>query len=84
MVMTAPEQGGSAREEDVMHPLITQTIAAERARELQAAAIAAGHARQLRRSRQARRPWLLMGIPGAGRVPVSLSAPERLRGPRAA
>ena len=64
-----------------MHPLITQTIAAERARELQAAAIAAGRARQLRRSR---RPWLLMGIRGAGHVPVPLSATGRLRGPRAA
>jgi hypothetical protein len=67
-----------------MYPVITQTIAAERARELQAAAIAVGRARRLRRSRQARRRWLLMGIPGAGRVSALLSAPGTLRGPRAA
>jgi hypothetical protein len=67
-----------------MHPVITQAIAADRARELQAAAIAAERAHRLRRSRQARRSWLLMGIPGARRVPVLLSAPGPLRGPRAA
>ena len=67
-----------------MHPVITQVIAAERVRELRAAAIAAGRAHRLGRSRQSRRPWLLMGIPGAGRVPVVLSAPEQLHGPRAA
>jgi hypothetical protein len=61
-----------------MHPVISQAIAAERARELQAAAIAVGRADRQRRSRQARRPWLFMGIPVGRRVPASL------RGPRAA
>jgi hypothetical protein len=65
-----------------MHPVITQAIAAERARELQAAALAAERAHRLRRSRHFRRPWLLMGIPSAGRVAAFLSAPGSLRGPR--
>jgi hypothetical protein len=77
MAMTAP--GRTVRtEEDVMHPVIAEAIAAERARELQAAATAAGRARRLR---QSRRPWLLMGILDAGRVPV-LSVTGPLRGPR--
>jgi hypothetical protein len=63
-----------------MHPVITQAIAAERTRELQATGIAVGRAHRLRRSRQAQRPRLLTGIPGAGRVPL----PRPLRGPRAA
>ena len=67
-----------------MHPVITQAVAAERARELQATAMAVGRARRLRRSRQARRRWLLMGISGAGRASVLRSAPGTLRGPRAA
>jgi hypothetical protein len=61
-----------------MHPVITQAIAAERTRELQATGIAVGRAHRLRRSRQAQRPRLLTGI--AGRVPL----PRPLRGPRAA
>jgi hypothetical protein len=67
-----------------MHPVITQAIATERAGELQAAAIAAGRAHRLGRSRRARRPWPLIGLPGARRVPASPSAPGPLRGPRAA
>ena len=67
-----------------MHPVITQAIATERAGELQAAAIAAGRAHRLGRSRQARRLRLLMGLPGARRAAASLSAPGPLRGPRAA
>jgi len=78
MAMTAP--GRTVRtEEDVMHPIIADAIAAERARELQAAATAARRARRLRRSRRA---WLLMGIPDAGHIPVLLSAAGPLRGPR--
>src|SRR5262249_57362288 len=78
MALTAP--GGTVRtEEDVMHPIIAEAIAAERARELQAAAPAARRARRLRRSRRA---WLLMGIPDAGHIPVLLSATGPLRGPR--
>lgn len=64
-----------------MHPLITQAIAAERRRDDQARAAAAGRARQLRRSR---RMWLLSGISRAGRVRAMRPAPGRLRGPRAA
>ncbi len=67
-----------------MHPVITQAIAAERTREFQAQAAAAGRARQLSRSRQTRRTWLLPGIPRAGRGPASLPARRPLRGPRAA
>jgi hypothetical protein len=64
-----------------MHPLITQAIAAERRREDQARAAAAGRARPLRRSR---RVWLLSRLPRAGRVPAMRPAPGQLRGPRAA
>ncbi len=67
-----------------MHPVITQAIAAGRAREFQAAAAAAGHARQLRRFQQARRSWLFMAIPRAVRGLASLPAPRPLRDPRAA
>jgi hypothetical protein len=64
-----------------MDPVSARAIAAERARELQAAAIVAKRAHPLRRSRQARRPRLLTGI---ARVQVLRSAPGPLRGPRAA
>jgi hypothetical protein len=60
-----------------MHPVMTQAIAAERAREFHAHAAAAGRARQLRRAARARR--LRRGVPG----PVLLAA-AWLRGPRAA
>ena len=57
-----------------MHPVITQAIAAERAREFRAAAAAAGRARQLRRPAGVR---LLRGSRAAG--------PARpLPGPRSA
>lgn len=67
-----------------MHPVITQAIAAERTREMQAQAAAAGLARQLRRFQQPRRPWLPMRIGRAGRGPASLPAARPLRDPRAA
>ncbi len=47
-VNAAPEQGGPARKEDVMHPVITEAIAAQRARELHAHAAATRRAHQLR------------------------------------
>ena len=64
-----------------MHPVITQTIAAERARDFQAYAATAGHARRLRRSAHARR---LLRFPRAGPGPRLLAALRPLRGPRAA
>jgi len=67
-----------------MHPVIAQAIVAERARDIQAQAAAAGRARQLRRTRQARRTWLFLGTPRAGRGPASPPAQRSLRGPRAA
>jgi len=63
-----------------MHPVITQAIAAERAREHRACAAAAGRTRQLRRSR---RGWAFM-IRRAGRGLVSRLAGRPLRGPRPA
>jgi hypothetical protein len=64
-----------------MHPVITQAIAAERAREFRAYADAAGRARQFRRSARAR---LLMrftrGVPG----PALPAAARPLRSPRSA
>jgi len=63
-----------------MHPVITQSIAAERAREFRAYAAAAGQARQLRRSR---RGQAFMAIRRAGRL-VSPLAGRPLRGPRPA
>lgn len=79
-----PEQGGPARKEDVIHPVITEAIAAERARELHADAAAARRAHQLRRSRQVSRTWRFTGFPRGGRVAAVLPAARRLRGPRAA
>ena len=67
-----------------MHPVITQAIAAERTRELQAHADAAGLTRQLRRSRQSLRRWLPMRIARAGRGPAWLPAARPRRDPRAA
>jgi hypothetical protein len=64
-----------------MHPLISQAIAAERRRDDQARAAAAGRARQIRRARRMR---LLAAVPRAGRVPAVQPATGRLRGPRPA
>ena len=67
-----------------MHPVITQAIAAELAGELRAAALAAGRARRLGRSRSPRRWWPVLGTPGAGCVRAVPAARGSLRGPRAA
>jgi hypothetical protein len=48
----SPPGPGQRDEEDVMHPVIIEAIAAERARESQAHAEAAGRARQFRRARR--------------------------------
>jgi hypothetical protein len=64
-----------------MHPVITQAIAAERAREFRAYAAAAGRARRLRRSAHARP---LMRFPRGGPGPALLAAARPLRGPRSA
>ncbi|HYB89327.1 MAG TPA: hypothetical protein VEC76_20940 [Streptosporangiaceae bacterium] len=60
-----------------MHPVITQTIAAERIRELHTDAAAVVRARRVRRSR---RTGVVTRIARAIRGPVSLP----LHGPRAA
>jgi len=67
-----------------MHPVIAQAIATERSSELRANAAAAAHARQLRRSRHAGRPWLFLGISGGRRGPASVPVRRPLRSPRAA
>jgi hypothetical protein len=67
-----------------MHPVITQAIAAERARELQAHAVAVGRARHLRRSRHGSRTWRFTRLPHDRGTPASLPAARPLRGPRAA
>jgi hypothetical protein len=67
-----------------MHPVITQAIAAERARELHARAAAAGRARHLRRSRHGGRTWRFTHLPDGGRMPALPSAARPLRGPRSA
>lgn len=64
-----------------MHPVITQSIAAERAREFRAYAAAAGQTRQLRRSR---RGQAFMAVRRAGRGLVSPLADRPLRGTRPA
>ena len=64
-----------------MHPVLTQAIAAERAREFQAYAAAAGQTRQLRRSRRGR---VFMAIGRVGRSLASTLASQPLRGPRPA
>jgi hypothetical protein len=67
-----------------MYPVITQAIAAERTREMQAHAAAAGRGRQLRRSRRARRTSPVPGTAGAGHDQAFRPAPRPLRDPRAA
>jgi len=82
--MQRPNRGGSVRKEDVMHPVITEAVAAQRARELHADAAAARRAHQFRRSGQVSRTRRFIGFPRGGRVPAVLPAVRRLRGPRAA
>ena len=67
-----------------MHPVITQAIAADRAREIRADGQAAGRARQLRRSRRAGHTRLFIAVAGSGHGEASRPAPQPLRGPRAA
>jgi hypothetical protein len=67
-----------------MYPVITQAIAADRTREIQAYAAAAGRARQLRRARRAGHTRLLASIAGFGPGRASRPASQPLRGPRAA
>lgn len=67
-----------------MHPVITQAIAAERAREFRAHAVAAGQSRRLRRGRQVRRGRAFMGIRHVSRGLVAPLAGRPLRGPRPA
>jgi hypothetical protein len=64
-----------------MHPVITQAIAAERAREFRAYAAAPGQTRQLRRSRHG---WGFMAVGRAARSLASTLASWPLRGPRPA
>ena len=64
-----------------MHPVIAQAIAADQSRKLQAHAVAAGRARQLRRSRHALR---YPRVPDAGRGPALRSAARPLRRPKEA
>jgi hypothetical protein len=67
-----------------MYPVITQAIAADRTREIQAYAAAEGRARQLRRSRRAGRARLLVSVAGFGHGQASRPAARPLRDPRAA
>jgi hypothetical protein len=67
-----------------MHPVITEAIAAQRARELHAHAMAVGRVHQLRRSAQASRTRRFLGFPRLGRAPALPPAAQPLRGPRAA
>jgi hypothetical protein len=67
-----------------MHPVITEAIAAQRARELHAHAIAARRVHQLRHSGQASRTRRFLGFPRGGQVPAVRPAAQPLRGPRAA
>jgi hypothetical protein len=67
-----------------MHPVITQAIAAERAREFQAYAAAAERTRHLRRSRLGGRTWRFTRRPHGARTPALRPAARSLRGPRAA
>jgi hypothetical protein len=66
-----------------MHPVITQAIAADRARELHAHAAAARLARHLRRSRHGDRTWRFARLSQDSGTPASLPAARPLRGPRA-
>jgi hypothetical protein len=67
-----------------MYPVITQAIAADRTREIQAHAAAAGRARQLRRARRAGHTRLLANVAGFGHGQASRPASRPLRDPRAA
>jgi hypothetical protein len=67
-----------------MHPLVIHAIAAERTREVQAHAAAAGRASQLRRTRRTRPTWLLMAVPRGGRGFAGRPASGTRRGPRPA
>jgi len=67
-----------------MYTAITQAIAAERTREIQAHAEAAARGRQLRRSRRARHTRPASGIAAAGHSQAPRPAPRPLRDPRAA
>jgi len=67
-----------------MHPVTTQAIAAERVREFQAQAAAAGRTRQVRRSRHAGRVWLFLGVLRSRPAPASGPAHRGLGDPRAA
>ena len=49
-----------------MHPVITEAVAAQRARELHAHGAAARRAHQLSRSRQGSRTWRFIGFPRGG------------------
>jgi hypothetical protein len=57
-----------------MHPVISQAIASERAREFRARAAATGHARQTRLSHPARRIRRLSGFAHAQRAAAEGSA----------
>ena len=80
-VSNSVRTGASATKEDVMHPVITQAIAAERIRERQAYVVAAQRARQVRRSPRAR---LFTRIARVARAPMPLPAAQHLRGARPA
>ena len=67
-----------------MHPVITEAVAAQRARELHAHAAAARLADQLSRSRQVSRTWRYIGFLRGERVPAVLPAARPQRGPKAA
>ncbi len=67
-----------------MHPVITEGIATQRARELHAHAAAARRVHQLRRSGQISRTWRLLGFPRGGRTQAVAPAARPLRDPRAA
>jgi len=67
-----------------MHPVTTQAVAAERIREFQSHAAAAGRARQVRSSRRPGRVWLFLGVLRSRPAPASAPAHRGLGDPRAA
>jgi hypothetical protein len=67
-----------------MQPVITEAIAAQRARELHAQAAAARRVHQFRRSGQVSRTWRFLGFPRGGREPAVAPTARPLPGPRAA
>jgi hypothetical protein len=67
-----------------MHPVTTQAIAAERIREFQAHAAAAGRTRQVRRSRRPGRVWLFLGVLRSRPAPATGPGRRGLGDPRAA